>query len=58
MVDVISINNYAGHCNPEFIITNGEFELEEEMPLVNLIFLKEYVGYILRNYFEKEILIK
>lgn len=58
MGDVISINNYIGHMNPEFIIKNGEFKLEEELPLINLTFIKEYVGYILRNYFEEEILIK
>lgn len=49
---VLSERTYSGSCNPEFEIKDGKFVLNEELPFVNIIFIKEYVGYILRNYFE------
>ena len=49
---VLSERTYCGSCNPEFEIKDGKFVLNQELPLVNIVFIKEYVGYILRNYFE------
>ncbi len=50
--EVLSERTYCGSCNPEFEIKDGKFVLNQELPSVNIIFIKEYVGYILRNYFE------